>query len=200
MSTSTEIAFPPAMPGIELAKNILDRLFRDFDECIRICLWDGSEMHTGRDHPAFSLTFRSAKSFQELVLSRDPLCLAELYFQGLIDIDGDLYHAVRLRHYLTSLKLSLIERAELAAKALRIKPEKTAQNSSYTPKWAKTLAQKLGTRSSRQLNHDAIPAPITRLKVRVWNTRNATSSIIFAASCDSNPASGCSISAAAGAH
>ncbi len=156
MSTSTEIAFPPAMPGIELAKNILDRLFRDFDECIRICLWDGSEMHTGRDHPAFSLTFRSAKSFQELVLSRDPLCLAELYFQGLIDIDGDLYHAVRLRHYLTSLKLSLIERAELAAKALRIKPEKTSQNSSYAPKWAKTLAQKLGVRSSRQLNHDAI--------------------------------------------
>jgi SAM-dependent methyltransferase len=31
MSTSTEMALPPAMPGVELAKHILYRLFRDFD-------------------------------------------------------------------------------------------------------------------------------------------------------------------------
>src|SRR5665811_1680484 len=110
MPATMEIALPPAMPGIELAKRILSRLFRDFDESVRICLWDGSEMHTGCDYPAFSLTFRSAKKFQELVLSRDPLCLAESYFQGLIDIDGDLYHALKLRHYLTSLQLSLTEK------------------------------------------------------------------------------------------
>lgn len=156
MSSSTEIALPPEMPGIELAKRILHRLFRDFDESIRICLWDGSEMHTGCDHPVFSLTFRSAKNFQELVLSRDPLCLAESYFQGLIEIGGDFYNALKLRHHLSSLQLSLIERAKLAATALRIKPEKTAQNSSDTPRWAKTFGQKLGIRSSRQLNHDAI--------------------------------------------
>ena len=90
MSTSSERALPPASSGIELAKHILSRLFRDFDGGLRICLWDGSEVHLGRDHPAFSLTFRSAKAFQELVLSRNPLCLAESYFQGLIDIDGDL--------------------------------------------------------------------------------------------------------------
>lgn len=156
MSASMGIALPPAMPGIELAKRILHRLFRDFDGSVRICLWDGSEMHTGCDHPEFSLTFRSAKTFQQLVLSRDPLCLAELYFQGLIDIDGDIYNALKLRHHLSSLQLSLIEKAKLATKALRIKPEKTAQNSSDTPKWAKTVGQKLGIRSSRQLNHDAI--------------------------------------------
>lgn len=156
MSTTAETALPPAMPGIELAKRILHRLFRDFDGSVRICLWDGSEMLTGFDCPDFSLTFKSARNFQELVLSRDPLCLAESYFQGLIDIDGDLYNALKLRHHLSSLQLSLIERAELAAQALRIKPEKTAQNGSDTPRWEKTFGQKLGIRSSRRLNHDAI--------------------------------------------
>jgi cyclopropane-fatty-acyl-phospholipid synthase len=156
MTTSSEIALPPAMPGIELAKNILCRLFRDFGGAIRIRLWDGTEVHLGRGHPAFSLTFRSAKAFQELVLARNPLCLAESYFQGLIDIDGDLYSALKLRHHLTSLQLSLIEKAALAAKALRIKPDKIASTGSDTPKWAKTFGQKLGISSSKKLNRDAI--------------------------------------------
>jgi len=156
MSTVTEIALSPAMHGINQAKYILNRLFRDFDGGIRIHLWDGSEILLGRDHPTFSLTFRSAKAFQELVLSRDPLCLAESYFQGRIDIDGDYYHALKLRHYLTSLKLSLIEKSAIAGNALRIKPDKIASTGSDTPKWVKTLAQRLGASSSKKLNHDAI--------------------------------------------
>jgi len=156
MTTSTEIALPPAIPGIELAKHILYRLFRDFDGCLRIRLWDGSEVHLGRDHPAFSLSFRSSKAFQELILSRDPLRLAESYFHGLIDIDGDLYSALKLRHHLASLQLSLMEKAELAAKAFRIKSEKTASTGSDTPKWAKTLGQKLGLEPSKELNRHAI--------------------------------------------
>lgn len=156
MTTSTEMALPPAVPGIELAKHILYRLFRDFDGCLRICLWDGSEVHLGRDHPAFSLSFRSSKAFQELILSRDPLRLAESYFHGLIDIDGDLYSALKLRHHLASLQLSLMEKAELAAKAFRIKSEKIASTGSDTPKWAKTFGQKLGIHPSKELNRHAI--------------------------------------------
>src|SRR3989338_3786062 len=124
MTTSSKTALPHAILGIDQAKYILSRLFRDFDGGLRICLWDGSEVRLGSDHLTFSLTFRSAKAFQELVLSRDPLCLAESYFQGLIDIDGDLYSVLRLRHHLTLLQLSLIEKAELAVKVLRIKPGK----------------------------------------------------------------------------
>ena len=156
MSSSNEIALPPAMPGIKSAKHILSRLFRDFDGGLRIYLWDGSEVHVGRDPPAFSLTFRSTKAFQELILSCDPLCLAESYFRGLLDIDGDLYSALKLRHHLTSLQLSLIEKVSLAAKAFRINLGKTASDGSDAPKWAKTLAQKLGISPSKKLNRDAI--------------------------------------------
>ncbi|MEW5757745.1 MAG: cyclopropane-fatty-acyl-phospholipid synthase family protein [Pseudomonadota bacterium] len=143
-------------PGTDPAIQILCRLFRDFDGSIRICLWDGSEVHLGRDCPEFSLIFRSAKAFQELVLSRDPLRLAESYFQGLIDIDGDFYSALHLRHYLTSLQLSLVEKAALAAKAFRIRPDKTPSNGSNAPKWEKTFRQKLGISSSKKLNRHAI--------------------------------------------
>ena len=155
MTPPAQTALPSEMRGIEPAKHVLRRLFRDFDESIRIRLWDGTEMRTGRDCPAFSLTFKSAKSFRRLVLSRDPLCFAESYVHGLIDVDGDLYDALKLRRHLTSLQLPLIEKAQLAAQALRIKPDKIPSRDN-APKWTKTLMQKLGAGSDRRLNHDAI--------------------------------------------
>lgn len=156
MTTATKITLPSAMPGIELAQQILSRLFRDFDAGLRICLWDGSEMHLGRARPAFSLCFRSAKVFQEFILTRDPLCLVEAYFQQLIDIDGDLYSALKLRHYLASLQLSLTEKAALVAKAVRIKPDKTASMGSDVPRWTKTFGQKLGMNPSKNFNRHVI--------------------------------------------
>jgi cyclopropane-fatty-acyl-phospholipid synthase len=141
-------------PGIESARHILSRLFRNFDGCIRICLWDGSEMQLGRDHPEFSLTFRSAKAFRDMVLSHHPLCVVESYFQGLIDIDGDLYSALKLRHYLATLHLPLVEKVLFATRALMLKPDKIETNSSR--QWANTLRQKLRVDSGRELNRHAI--------------------------------------------
>ena len=90
-------------------------------------------MNLGHEAPAFSLIFRSVRAFREFVLVRDPLRLAESYFKELIDIDGDLYSALKLRHHLSSLQLSLTEKAELVAKAFRIKSDKTALNDSDAP-------------------------------------------------------------------
>tara|TARA_R110001592_G_scaffold359498_1_gene666238 strand:+ start:1982 stop:3313 length:1332 start_codon:yes stop_codon:yes gene_type:complete len=156
MTTTTKITLSPAMPNIKLAKHILNRLFRDFDGCLRIYLWDGSEVHLGHHTPEFSLVFRSARAFRELVLARDPLRLVESYFQELIDIDGDLYSALMLRHHLTSLELSLTEKTVLAAKALRIKPDKTASTDIDALRWTKTFGQKLGLEPNKNLNRHAI--------------------------------------------
>lgn len=144
----------PAMPGIDQARQILQRLFRNFDGSIRIRLWDGSEVDLGCDCPEFSLTFRSPKAFQDMVLSHHPLRVVESYFQGLIDIDGDLYSALELRHYLTSLQLSLVEKTMLAAKALTIRPD--SHELSGSRKWTRNLGQKLGLGPSKALNRDAI--------------------------------------------
>ncbi|HEY3328019.1 MAG TPA: cyclopropane-fatty-acyl-phospholipid synthase family protein [Novimethylophilus sp.] len=156
MTNPAEMTMPPAMSSACLARHLLHRLFKDFDGNIRICLWDGSEVHLGRARPEFTLTFRCSKAFQALVLSRDPLHLAESYFQGLVDVDGDFYSALKLRHYLASLQLSLTEKALLAAKALRVKPDKTVSIADSTPQWKKTMDQKLGMRSGKKLNRDAI--------------------------------------------
>lgn len=144
----------PGSHSTELAKNILSRLFRNFDGCFRIRLWDGSVVDAGRGRPEFSLTFRSARAFQSMVFSHHPLRVVDSYFRGLIDIDGDLYSALKLRHFLSALRLPPLEKAALAAKALMIRPDKTESNGSR--KWARNVRQKLGLEPDKQLNRLAI--------------------------------------------
>jgi len=141
-------------PGIELAKQVVSRLFRDFDGSMRICLWDGSAICVGSGQPEFSLIFRSPAAFRDLLLSQNSLRVVESYFRGLIDVEGDFYSALKLRHYLGSLRLSLAERMLLAAKAIMIKPENSETHGSRM--WARKLSQKLGLENSREVNRDAI--------------------------------------------
>lgn len=147
MTNSSEMIVRSAMSGTDLAKHILYRLFRDYDGNIHIRFWDGSEVYLGHGHPEFSLTFRCPKVFQAIVLSRDPLRLAESYFQGLIDVDGDFYTALKLRHHLTSLQLSLLDKAALVAKALRVKSSRSASEADHTPRWKKNHRPEAGNRT-----------------------------------------------------
>ncbi|HET7833306.1 MAG TPA: cyclopropane-fatty-acyl-phospholipid synthase family protein [Gallionella sp.] len=141
-------------PGVEAAKHILSRLFRDFAGNMRLRLWDGSDLQIGRNEPEFALIFRSAKAFQELVLSHHPLHVVDSYFRGLIDVDGDFYSALKLRDYLSSLRLSLTEKISFATRAWMMRSDQTEADTSR--KWSKYMGQRLGRASSRELNRDAI--------------------------------------------
>jgi cyclopropane-fatty-acyl-phospholipid synthase len=154
MTNLSDMHMPPAMPSIDQAKHILHRLFRDFNGSVRIRLWDGSEMNVGCGCPDFSLIFRSPRAFQEMLISHHPLRVVESYFRGLIDVEGDFYSALRLRHYFASLRLPLAEKLLFAARALTIRTEKSEANGSR--RWAKHLRQKLGLEHSKELNRDAI--------------------------------------------
>ncbi|MDD2700654.1 MAG: class I SAM-dependent methyltransferase [Sideroxydans sp.] len=138
------------------ARQILQRLFRDFDGSARFRLWDGSEVSLGGNSPDFALTFRTPNVLQKMVLTRHPLRLVESYFQGLIDLDGNLYSALRLRHYLSSLRLSLGEKAMLTAKALMINPVSARTEGGDARRWSKTLRQTLGLEADKSLNRNAI--------------------------------------------
>lgn len=76
-----------------------------------VCLWDGQTAAFGAGASEFTLVFRESRPFRELLLFSDPLCLAEAYFLGKVDIEGDLYAALQLKDYLQSLRLSAIEKA-----------------------------------------------------------------------------------------
>jgi len=73
----------PTLPDTERARQKLFRLFANSDGFLRVGVSEGSALRPGRDAPAFSLVFRSAREFRELVPKRDALHLAELFVQQL---------------------------------------------------------------------------------------------------------------------
>ena len=61
---------------------------------------------------------RAPRLLRDLILFRDPLRLAEAYFQNELDVEGDLYAALELKDHLQSLNLSFFEKAVFLFTAL----------------------------------------------------------------------------------
>ena len=101
--------------GVDDASNLLKRLFRSLNENFAVRLWDGTNLRLGgvspdRPDPPFTLVFRNPGVVRSLVLGRDRLRLAEAYFRGDIDIEGDFFAALSLKDHLNSIHLSFSER------------------------------------------------------------------------------------------
>jgi len=105
---------------LEVAKRIIYRLFQHYPRSLAIYLWDGKLLRIGNEEPAFTLTFRHPKVLRDLVFYRDPVRLAEAYFEGHVEVAGDFNAAMKLRYYLETLKLQVTERAALAWDVLKL--------------------------------------------------------------------------------
>jgi cyclopropane-fatty-acyl-phospholipid synthase len=70
--------------------------------------------------PPFVMWFRTPEAVVSLVLGRDPLRLADAYFRGEVDIEGDLFAALCIKDYLEQMKLSLGERLSAFFMALKL--------------------------------------------------------------------------------
>lgn len=99
---------------------LIRRLFHDYPGAFAIRLWNDETIFIGRSMPYFTLVFKSASVFRDAILRRDPLQLAHAYFSGGLDIEGDIYHALDLRHYLGRQSIRLADKAMVLAKALTL--------------------------------------------------------------------------------
>lgn len=93
----------------------LAKLLERFGGVMAIRLHDGSTGVFGRDAdlghaPRFTLGLRNPDVLRTLLLGRDPLRFAELYFRGDVDVDGDLFCALSLKDHLHALRLPLADR------------------------------------------------------------------------------------------
>lgn len=113
-----------ASRGAGEASELLKRLFRSFDGSLALRLWDGSTLRLGADgpgmEPPFTLVCRSPSVVRSMVLGRDPLRLAEAYFQGDIDIEGDFFAALSLKDHLHTIRLTLPQRLGALFSALSL--------------------------------------------------------------------------------
>ena len=119
---------------IDDAVNLLKQLFSNYDGNIIMRLWNGLTLKLGKQiseelSPSFTLVCRNPNILRSMVLGRDPLRLANAYFQGDIDIEGDFFDAVSLKDNLHIIKMSIWDRLGALITALRLPSTSSSQGS-----------------------------------------------------------------------
>jgi cyclopropane-fatty-acyl-phospholipid synthase len=124
--------------GQALAAELLAKIFKPLEMPITVRVWNGPAFRVGGcavpgagaeparaqragAQPPFVLWFRSPSAVVSMVLGRDPLRLADAYFRGEVDIEGDLFAALALKDHLQEIKLPLGERWAALLMALKLR-------------------------------------------------------------------------------
>ncbi|MGB6353493.1 MAG: class I SAM-dependent methyltransferase [Steroidobacteraceae bacterium] len=145
--------------GGELASELLTRLFHRLPFRLTLRLWDDRVVQVGASEAAaqessFALVFRNPEVVSSAVLGRDPLRLAEAYFRGDLDIEGDFFAALALKDHLQELQLSVGEQIGAAASALRLRTLNAGRRHART-QWTPSHGPAVKAHSKAE-NRDAI--------------------------------------------
>ncbi len=81
----------------------------------RVKFWDGSEQVIG-SNPTFTLTFRDAGTFAELLRSQDSYKFAVAYVEDRFDMEGDFFAAINLKESLSFHEPRFIAKLKVAWK------------------------------------------------------------------------------------
>ncbi|MFL6628840.1 MAG: class I SAM-dependent methyltransferase [Vitreoscilla sp.] len=121
-SSPTTLPVSSVDPGITaVADRMARRLLGSIRTAAALRLWDGVTHSFGQGTARYTLILRDPAVLRDLVLKRGPIPLADAYFRGRLDVEGDLYEALGLKHHFQNLTLSGRERFALLLDALRLK-------------------------------------------------------------------------------
>ena len=125
LNSPSELRGATAHRGLDQTSSLLTRLFRSFDGSLALRLWNGATLTVGKGaaqaaEPPFTLVCHHPGVVRSMVFGRDPLRLAQAYFQGDIDVEGDFFAALDLKNHLNAIRLSFGDRVGALLTALRL--------------------------------------------------------------------------------
>jgi cyclopropane-fatty-acyl-phospholipid synthase len=159
VSEAAEPQSGAAYRGSEQAALLLLRLFRRYPGVLTLKLWNGTAIRAGADaalgsDSPFTLVFRSPEAVWSAVLGNDPLALADAYFRGELDIEGDFFAALSIKDHLDALRMPRAEKLLVAFTALRLRMANAAAQHSERL-FAPSNAPRIKAHSKAE-NRDAI--------------------------------------------
>lgn len=137
------------------ATRIFDLLMRGYAGSAALRLWNNTLHSPKGDSPEFTLVVRDPAVLRWLVLDRDPIRLADAYFQGKLDFEGDFYCAIALKAHFESLSLSWREKLALLRDALHL-PARTGTPLSWTYRLRHRIADRFTRQHSKESDRAAI--------------------------------------------
>ena len=154
MSSSTTLAqsVPADLHGPAL--RILQRLLAGIERPPALRL-GAAILHELESHPEYTLVIRDPGLLRRLVLRPDPLLLADAYFRGVIDVEGDLYSALSLKAHFETVSLTWRDKLALWRDALMLR---VSEQEGLKPSGglASRMARRFAHRHSRRTDRAAI--------------------------------------------
>ena len=125
-----------AQREVDQVAGLLKKLFSSFNGNLALRLWNGDTFRLGTNHanesePPFTLVCRHPGVVRSMILGRDRLRLAEAYFRGDLDIEGDFFTALGLKDHLNGIRLCLRDRLTALLGAARLG---ASSDMSHSPK------------------------------------------------------------------
>ena len=81
---------------------------------IEFQLWDGTRVPLGSTAPVCTAVVHQPETFLRLIRDPTPLNFAEVYVEGGIDLEGDLFAAMSVADAMEEFHVSLAERLRIA--------------------------------------------------------------------------------------
>jgi len=97
-------------PGRRRADAVLQRIFGAVKPGLRYRLWDGGEGDVGHPDGSFTLLLRDRDAFREVFGAANTHAMAEAFIDNRIDVDGDLFAALRVANQLEELELGWLDK------------------------------------------------------------------------------------------
>jgi cyclopropane-fatty-acyl-phospholipid synthase len=135
----------------EPALRILRRLLAGMERPPALRLWNDT-LHGHDTEANFTLVVRDPSLARRLVVGRSPVLLADAYFRGVLDIEGDLYSALGLKNHFESIQLPWRDRIALLKDALKLptqEPDKNKQGGGFASRVALRFSHRHSRRSDR---------------------------------------------------
>lgn len=97
----------------------MDKIFESHPRDFNVRLWNGHLIEWDKN-PKFTLIFKDKETFRKILFKGDAFCAGTAYIEGRFDIEGDIFEAIKLGDYLSSIKLSPGEKLGIFFNLLRL--------------------------------------------------------------------------------
>jgi cyclopropane-fatty-acyl-phospholipid synthase len=109
-----------AANSVAAATRLLRLIFTAVDAPLAVRLWDGTVVEAGASPPCATVVFRSRRVFRRLLAWPTPLRFGEAFIASDIDLEGDLFGALRATHSLEAVRWPLRTRLAMWRAWIRI--------------------------------------------------------------------------------
>ena len=93
-------------PSARVAAPLLGEVFKGLRHPLAFRLWDGTEVRLGQGEPACSVVIHAPETFIALIRDPSPGHCAEAYASNAIDIQGNLFDAMRVANEVEEIKVT----------------------------------------------------------------------------------------------